>query len=322
MAQKTEIALREKAVTLFSQGVNPTEISRLLNRSRQWVYKWINRYIPDTPGWSCSLSNAPVSPSCKTSESVEQAIVETRLKLEKTPYMESGAYAIYHDLLNRGFPCPSVATINRILKKNGLVKKRVPYHKSGIEYPANPINMHLMDLVGPCHIRGGQRYYLLDIISNDTRHGGVYPILSKSAKDVTESVVSFWQDYSLPDFLQMDNELSFKGSNRHPRSLGLLLRTLLELGVTPVFIPTGEPWRNGVIERFNQKVEKTFLMEHHNDFEEVLRCAKDFNRVHNTQHHYSTLGNKTPEQLEIDLAIDPSPLSKSYMVDKKPIIDS
>ncbi len=61
----------------------------------------------------------------------------------------------------------------------------------------------------------------------------------------------FPKNFQLPDFLQMDNELSFRGSNKYPGSLGLLLKVALSCGVTPVFIPAAEPWRNGVIEKFN-----------------------------------------------------------------------
>lgn len=322
MAQKEEITLRKKAVCLHAQGKSITEISRFLGRSRQWVYKWIGRHESGSSDWSKSLSNAPVHSSCKTDDDLEQAVIETRLRLVKNPYMESGAYAIFHDMVKRGISSPSVSTINRILKKHGLVRKRVPYQKSGIEYPEIPFNTHLMDLVGPCYLKGGQSYYILDIISNETRHAGVFPILSKSARNVTASVVRFWQDYSLPTFLQIDNELSFKGSNRYPKSLGLLIRTLLDIGVTPIFIPVGEPWRNGVVEKFNQKVERTLLMEPHKDFEELTRCATAFSMVHNSEHHYSTLGHKTPEQLETERGMEPCPLSRDYTVGKRPPLSS
>jgi hypothetical protein len=53
--------------------------------------------------------------------------------------------------------------------------------------------------------------------------------------------------------------LSFHGSNRYPRSPGLVIRLCLHFGVTPVFIPASEPWRNGVIESFNDTYNKKFF---------------------------------------------------------------
>lgn len=314
--------IRKQAVTMVENGWSVTEVARKLGKTRQWVYKWIARSKEDNPDWNKSQSNAPKKVMNKTSPETEMAIVSTRKMLESHPYMESGAYPIMHELITQGITPPAVATVNRVLKRNGLVKTKRSYAKSGIDYPEEPLNMQLMDLIGPRYLKGGDRFYLMNIISNDTRHAGVFPILTKNASDITNSVVSFWKSYTMPDFLQMDNELSFKGSNRHPRGLGLLLRTALSLGVTPRFIPVGEPWRNGVIERFNQKVEKTLLMQSHRDFDDLLVHSARFVEIHNTEHHYSTMQGKTPFELNQDTCLPIRPLRQDYMVDDRPPLDS
>lgn len=312
---------RLEAAKLHSQGIRPSEIARRLGRSRQWVYKWIGRCKEGGEDWNVSQSTAPHDAPSRLCRTTEDLVVETRLALESDPHRESGAYAIWHCLKNHGVSPPSVASINRIISRNGLVKRKQAYVKSGIDYPESPLNMHIMDLVGPCHLRGGPRFYLLDVISNDTRHAGVFPMLAKDALSITQSLIKFFKRYTVPDWLQMDNELTFKGSNRHPRSLGLLLRTLLDLNVRPRFIPVGEPWRNGVIERFNQKVEKTLMTQPHSNFEELVRHADEFSATHNATHSYSTLGHRTPEELDLELDVPMCPLNPSYEVGKKPIID-
>lgn len=317
-----EEELRKQAVTMSVQGVSVTEIARRLGRSRQWVYKWIERSSTGKSDWSLSQSNVPHSIANKTHKDIETAVVRTRKALDSDPHKESGAYPIMHELRHQGIDPPSVATINRILRKHGLTRSKPAYVKSGIDYPEDPLNMQLMDLVGPRYLRGGNRFYLLNIISNDTRHAGVFPILSKSADDITRSVVSFWKSYSIPDFLQLDNELSFKGSNRHPRGLGLLMRTALDLDVTPRFIPMGEPWRNGVIERFNQKVERTLLTQEHKDFDDLMRHSAEFVEVHNSEHHYSTMNHRTPLQSDLASFLPANPLDRNYMVKERPEIDS
>lgn len=317
-----EEALREEAVALLLQGVSVTEVSRRLGRSRQWVDKWKKRYVEGSEQWSASRSRAPLVRPSQTPESVEQAVVESRKRLDESPYMESGAYAIWHDLKNMGIAPPSVATINRILSSHGMTRKKARYTKSGIDYPDVPLLTQIMDLIGPRYIRGGQLYYLLTIICNETRWAGVYPILSKNGMDVTRSVVEFWKSFTVPDYLQMDNELSFKGSNRYPKGLGLLLRTALSLNVTPRFIPVSEPWRNGVIERFNQKVEKTLLNQQHASFKDLQRHAREFVETHNSVHHYSPLEHKTPLQLVKDLDLPIVPLRADYVVGDRPRLDS
>lgn len=316
-----EEKLRQQAVALIAEGHTVTEVARALGKSRQWVYKWIGRSSENTPDWSKSLSKSPHNLVKKISGDIEEEVVRVRKELERDPHKESGAYPIMHELIKRGITPPSIATINRIIKRHGLVRGKIRYSKSGIDYPENPINMQVMDLIGPRYLRGGHRFYLLNIISNDTRHAGVYPILSKGAEEITKGVVSFWKSYSVPDVLQMDNELSFKGSNRHPRGLGQLLRTALSLDVTPRFIPVGEPWRNGVVERFNQKVEKTLLVQEHRDFDDLLQHAAEFTQTHNTEHHYSTLDHKTPVEMDEEFALTLRPLNQEYTVEKRPVID-
>lgn len=317
-----EEELRRQAVLMVSQGCSVTYVARQLGKSRQWVYKWIERSSTGKAEWCQSQSTTPHSIANKTHKDIELAIVRARRMLDASPFKESGAYPIMHELRRQGIEPPSVATVNRILSKHGLTKSKPIYVKSGIDYPEEPLNMQLMDLIGPRYLRGGERFYLLNIISNDTRHAGVFPILSKSADDITDSVVSFWKSYSVPDFLQLDNELSFKGSNRHPRGLGLLIRTALELNVTPRFIPVAEPWRNGVIERFNQKVERTLLTQQHGNFEALMRHSAEFVEVHNNEHHYSTMNHKTPAEMNLASPIPINPLDKDYTVKERPEIDS
>ena len=96
----------------------------------------------------------------------------------------------------------------------------------------------------------------------------------------------------------------------------------MQLNVIPRFIPVGEPWRNGVIERFNQKVERTLLIQPHRDFDDLLCHAREFMETHNSSHHYSPLGQKTPDQLDYELGIPMVPLNSDYEVDERPRLDS
>lgn len=66
----------------------------------------------------------------------------------------------------------------------------------------------------------------------------------------------------------------------------------------PLFIPKGEPWRNGVIERFNDTFDKKFLRsQRFEDFESLCLEAPRFTTFHNTTHRYTCLKGKTPHQV-------------------------
>ena len=82
---------------------------------------------------------------------------------------------------------------------------------------------------------------------------------TKEDRQVAGSLMRCWKNLGIPDFLQMDNELSFRGSNKFPRSFGIVIRLCLYYGIQPVFIPISEPWRNDSIERFNETYSKKFF---------------------------------------------------------------
>lgn len=118
---------------------------------------------------------------------------------------------------------------------------------------------------------------------------------SKEDHQIASSLLRCWKAVGLPDFLQLDNELSFRGSNRHPRSPGLVIRLCLHFGVQPVFIPIGEPWRNGVIEKFNDTYNRKFFRRQwFASYSMLKRQSKNFQRFHNKHHRYSCLKGKTP----------------------------
>jgi hypothetical protein len=121
---------------------------------------------------------------------------------------------------------------------------------------------------------------------------------TKQDHQIACSLLRCWKSVGLPDFLQLDNELSFRGSNRYPRSPGLVIRLCLHFGVQPVFIPIGEPWRNGAIEKFNDTYNKKFFRRQwFASYAMLKRQSKNFQRFHNQHHRYSCLKGKTPLQV-------------------------
>jgi hypothetical protein len=176
-----------------------------------------------------------------------------------------------------------------------------------------------MDLVGPRYIKGHGRFYSLNIMDLYSHLVYIESQRTKEDDQVAQSLLRCWKVVGLPDFLQFDNELSFRGSNRYPRSLGLILRLCLNFGVHPVFIPIGEPWRNGEIEHFNNTYDKKFFRRQwFSSYAMLKRQSKNFQRFHNRHHRYSCLKGKTP--LEVIAAEDFRPVTLGANT-KMPVID-
>lgn len=194
----------------------------------------------------------------------------------------------------------SMSTINKVIQRNGLLDRRTKREEEK-EYPDYFFNVPQMDLIGPKYLRGGCRYYILNIIALETHYTRVYPVPNKTSKSIMSALCQFWLDFSMPDYLQMDNELSFRGSNRYPRSFGPLIHLALSENITPVFIPPAEPWRNGVFEKFNDNVQKYLLnTQTFSSFEELKKRAAEFMVFHNQNHRYATTGGNTPNQMVSD----------------------
>lgn len=317
-----EEILRQEAIRLHLQGVPVKLVTQQVNRTRQWFYKWLKEFKGGSPDWYKTKSTAPKTIPAKTAEQTEQLVIDIRKRLENEPYAQKGAVSILYEFERLGVTPPSISTVNRILRRNKLLHQSEVKRLKDTEYPTYFHGVQQMDIVGPKYLKGGCRFYFFNIIDTENHYAGVYPIKNKLAKSAAASVIDFWRNYQMPDFLQMDNELSFRGSNRHPRSLGLLMRVALSNSVTPVFIPPAEPWRNGVIEKFNDNVIRYFYnTRKFKSFEDVKERAVDFSAFHNKHHRYSSQNNRTPVQLLNDITRK-SPLTAEIDLNEKILVDS
>jgi len=159
-------------------------------------------------------------------------------------------------------------------------------------------NIHQMDLVGPRYIKGDGKFYALNVMDLYSHQVYLESQRAKADEQVASSLMRCWKALGMPDFLQLDNELSFHGSNRYPRSFGIVLRLCLYYGIQPIFIPVGEPWRNGSVERFNDTYSRKFFRRQwFHSYETLKRQSKNFQRFHNQHHRYSCLKGKTPMEV-------------------------
>ena len=76
-------------------------------------------------------------------------------------------------------------------------------------------------------------------------------MLSKAAQSILDAVYAVWTRMGIPKNLQVDNELVFYGKSNPATGMGPLIRLCLVYGVNLWFIPPAEPWRNGIVEQFN-----------------------------------------------------------------------
>jgi transposase len=118
-----EEKVRQLALQKHLKGETPKTICSELNRSKHWFFKWLKRYRQGGPDWYKDRSRSPRSRPTAISNEVKKQIIVTRERLESAPFAQIGVSAIKWELTKAGLDFPSDRTINRILHREGLVKK-------------------------------------------------------------------------------------------------------------------------------------------------------------------------------------------------------
>lgn len=318
MNNKRAKTLRSEAIKRYEAGESATSICLSLGKTRQWLYKWLHRKE------ELSQNSRPNRVHNRTPVEIEEAVINVRKRLQTTKYAQIGVNAINWELHLQGMPTLPAATINRILKRAGLQRKKLPYIPKGKAYPKPEAlcvnNIHQADIVGPRFIKGDGRFYSLNIMDIYTHRVNINPSRHKDDKSITKSLIRCWKMLGIPDFLQMDNELTFRGSNRYPHSLGIVLRLCLSLGIQPVFIPIREPWRNGEIESFQDTFDKAFFRsQKYSSFKDLCSEVPKFEGYHNDHYIYSCLNGKIPNQLLQENSFNIELLPESFRLPKNKI---
>ena len=131
MARKEEEGVRAEAINQYLQGEKPKLIYEGLGYSKQWFFKWLKRYQSGDPQWFREQSKTPHSTKNRICEVVENRIVEIRRELQNTRYAQIGANAINWQLQKAGMDPVVISTINRVIKRRGLVKRKEKYQPFG-----------------------------------------------------------------------------------------------------------------------------------------------------------------------------------------------
>ena len=291
---------RRWAVARVEAGDPVTTVAVALGRSREWVYLWLARARSGDPAWAQDRSHRPTHLARCTPSDVVEAVSLVRLSLYNQGLL-CGAQNIRWELAELSVtPLPSVRSINRILAREGLTHRRTGrYTPKGTPYPTlaatRPNQVHQIDYLGPCYLRGSVRFWSLNTVDLTTARCATEPVCSRAGQATVDALWASWHRLGLPTHVQADNEMVFYGSPAHPRGMGLLIRLGLGQGIEPWFLPVREPWRNGVVEKFNDHYRSKFLARIDVPEAAALRPAHlAFEQKHNSRYRYSKLGGQTP----------------------------
>jgi hypothetical protein len=273
------------------------------------VRKWVTRHGEDghDDGWAQERSRAPHTSPTATHEELRDQILRARERLVANPRAQYGSLAIQWELRRLGVsPIPPSRTIERVLARAGLSRpRRRPsgYVEKGVPYPnrldPEPGTTHQIDMVGPRHLVGAVEFHALNLIDVGSHAAGSAILPSPRPSLVAAGMANMWTTLGVPEVAQFDNHANFRGGIPPAWSqFGPVVATCLDLDVLPRFIPLREPWRNGVVEHFNDVWDKSFFRtDRFSDLNHLREENASFVAFHNEHHRYSAHGGASPDEV-------------------------
>lgn len=289
-----EVTLRRLAIRQFERGGRPADIWPRLGRSRRWFFKWLARYRAGGADALLGQSRAHHRHPRTTGPLVRAAIEALRDQHddwgERTIARELPAHVIG--------PTPGHTTVGQILQASGQIGRRRPRAVPTVRYPrlvpAAALELVEHDFFGPRWIIGFGRVYgyqSMDVFSRSV-------CLGAEADKAASTQLAYWlglfQRFGLPRVVQTDNEFGLT-STAIRGSFTRVTRLFLALGIEHRFIPAGEPYRNGHIERFNRTYRYDFYDQHvFRDLAHLRAREAQYERYFNDQRSHGGIGYAVP----------------------------
>jgi transposase InsO family protein len=288
----------EKASFIFEWESGESTVSALCESfgiSRTLGYRYISRYLDYGRAGLVEQPRAPRRVWNRTDEDLVQAVVELRGGKPRL-----GALKL-QTLLQEQFPdrkLPAVSTIELILKRHGLVKKRKRVRRIRETHPIfradGPNEIWSVDFKGEFRM-GNMRYcYPLTVMDTYSRYVlavvGMHQPTYEGARAVFEGL---FRQYGLPKQIHSDNGEPFACAVSLSR-LTRLAVWFLELGIVPVYSDPGHPEQNGRHERMHAELKAEATKPPASSLGRQQRKFDAFREFYNEKRPHQALGQRKP----------------------------
>jgi transposase InsO family protein len=265
--------------------------------SRTLGYRYIGRYLEHGRAGLVEQSRAPRRVWNRTAEDLQQAIIELR---HRKPRL--GALKI-HELLREQFGkrrIPAVSTIELILKRNGLVKKRRRVRRIRETHPIfhadRPNEIWSVDFKGEFRM-GNMRYcYPLTVMDAYSRYVLAVVGMHSPTYEGTKAVFqALFERYGLPKQIHSDNGEPFASAVSLSR-LTRLAVWFMELGIVPVYSDPAHPEQNGSHERMHEELKAEATRPPAYSLGPQQRKFNAFRVDYDDQRPHQALGQRRPRE--------------------------
>jgi transposase InsO family protein len=274
---------------------SPTELARDHGISRRWIHKLVKRFKEGGYAALEPRSRRPHSCSHQAGADVQAAVLRLRKELIDAGH-DAGPETIAHHLIGSVSKLPSVATIWRILKRNGLIVPQ-PHKRpksSFIRFEAKLPNETWQLDSTPWQLADESPVEILNFLDDRSRLAlASKALVTVKASDPVYVLHSASNTFGLPASLLSDNAAVFTGRTR--RGKVLLELELERLGIVFKHSTPYHPQTCGKVERFHQTV-KRFLRKQPpaRSIAELQFQLDAFRDYYNNRRPHRALNKQTP----------------------------
>lgn len=290
--EKTVEDLRKEFSEAAESCTNFSSLCREFGITRATGYKWVKRFENNED--LSNRSKRPIITPSKTSEEIENKIIETRNK-----YPGWGARKIKRTLENEGTMLPCEKTVNNILKRYGCISKeeslkRKPYTRFEKE---RCNEMWQTDFKGEFKMQNGSYCFPLDIIDDHSR----YILKLKASERMSNLVLSVFREafyeYGMPDSVLSDNGPQFSGLRKGYTQLE---KWLMNHDVSPIHGRFKHPQTQGKIERFHKSMKDEVLKFYTpKDIQDAEHVLSEWRDCYNNKRPHEALGLMCPADVYV-----------------------
>jgi transposase InsO family protein len=279
------------------EGRSVSELAAAHGVHRSWIYKLLARYREGGLEALEPRSRRPCSCKHETPTAIVGAIVELRGELVAHGH-DAGAETIAYHLAQTHKDVPSLSTIWRILRREGLVvaERQKRPRSSLIRFEAELPNEMWQADVTAWQLASGEVVEILNQIDDHSRlFLGSDAYRRVKAADVVQSFHKAAELHGLPASLLSDNGAVFTGSYRGGKVL--LQYELERLGVEFKNSRPYHPQTCGKVERLHQTLKRYLAKQPPAETLAELQSQLDlFAHYYNHIRPHRALGRRTPLQ--------------------------
>jgi Transposase and inactivated derivatives len=256
----------KQSLMKFATTYGVSKASRKYNRSRSFIYFWLNRW----DGTPESLQPESRRPHHHPNEHTAAELKLIHDMRRRNPKL--GMVELWCRLRKRGYT-RRLESLYRVLKREGLMadRKKKPYTPKPYEqmsHPGERIQIDVKVVPRKCIAEEGLRLYQYTAIDEYSRFRilGAYPEQSSysSYLFLLKVITEFTKRGVEVECIQTDNGLEF--TNRFSRGnsgrLNKFEKTMQQLGIRHKLIRPYTPRHNGKVERSHREDQKRFYDTH------------------------------------------------------------